>query len=96
MYTSGLSLISIFVYGFSPRTANTCRAAEWKMQRNDPHGGDPVTVHARPAVVLRQQADGSWRFLIDNAFPFEQPVSGAPKQFILTAPQRGHSHGYGL
>ncbi|HEV7830116.1 MAG TPA: SgcJ/EcaC family oxidoreductase [Pseudonocardiaceae bacterium] len=43
---------------------------EWKMESNDADG-DPVTVRARPAVVFRQQADGSWRFLIDNAFPFE-------------------------
>lgn len=43
---------------------------EWNMQHKDPHG-DPVTVRARPAIVFRQQADGSWRFLIDNAFPFE-------------------------
>ena len=43
---------------------------EWKMERNDPNG-DPVTIHARPAVVFRRQTDGAWRFLIDNAFPFE-------------------------
>jgi uncharacterized protein (TIGR02246 family) len=43
--------------------------AEWKMESNDPDG-HPVTVCARPAVVFRQQADESWRFLIDNAFPF--------------------------
>lgn len=43
---------------------------EWKMDYNDPNG-DPVTVNARPAVVFRRQADGTWRFLIDNAFPFE-------------------------
>lgn len=43
---------------------------EWSMEWND-SDGDPVTVRARPAVVFRQQVDGSWRFLIDNAFPFE-------------------------
>jgi len=43
---------------------------EWKMELNDPNG-DPVTVNARPVVVFRRQADGTWRFLIDNAFPFE-------------------------
>jgi uncharacterized protein (TIGR02246 family) len=44
---------------------------EWKMDSADPDG-NPVTVRARPAVVFRRQADGYWRFLIDNAFPFDQ------------------------
>lgn len=43
---------------------------EWKVENNDPDGS-PRTVNARPAIVFRRQADGSWRFLIDNAFPFE-------------------------
>ena len=43
---------------------------EWKMASNDADG-DLVTVRARPVIVFRQQTDGSWRFLIDNAFPFE-------------------------
>ena len=28
--------------------------------------GEPVTLTARSADVLRRQADGSWRFVIDN------------------------------
>jgi uncharacterized protein (TIGR02246 family) len=43
---------------------------EWKMASNDADG-DLVTVRARPVIAFRQQTDGSWRFLIDNAFPFE-------------------------
>jgi uncharacterized protein (TIGR02246 family) len=39
---------------------------EWKMASNDADG-DLVTVRARPVIVFRQQTDGSWRFLIDNA-----------------------------
>ncbi|MGH3768143.1 MAG: YybH family protein [Pseudonocardiaceae bacterium] len=44
--------------------------AEWKVEGKDPDG-NPVTLRARPAIVFRRQADGSWRFLIDNAFPFD-------------------------
>jgi uncharacterized protein (TIGR02246 family) len=30
------------------------------------HGGEPVRLSARNADVLRRQADGTWRFVIDN------------------------------
>jgi uncharacterized protein (TIGR02246 family) len=43
---------------------------EWTVERTGPDG-NPVTLRARPAVVFRRQADGSWRFAIDNPFPFE-------------------------
>lgn len=46
------------------------QTAEWKVENKDPDGS-PRTLRARPAVVFRRQPDGSWRFLIDNAFPFE-------------------------
>jgi uncharacterized protein (TIGR02246 family) len=43
---------------------------EFKLEGTDPDG-NPLTVRTRPVVVFRRQADGSWRFLIDNGFPFE-------------------------
>ena len=46
---------------------------EFKFEGTDPDG-NPLTVHARPAVVFRRQSDGSWRFLIDNGFPFGSSV----------------------
>lgn len=36
---------------------------------NPDNGPNTLTMHA--TVVFRRQADGSWRFLIDNAAPFE-------------------------
>ncbi len=39
--------------------------------RKNSSDGDTDTLRFRAAVVSRQQADGSWRFLIDNAAPFE-------------------------
>jgi uncharacterized protein (TIGR02246 family) len=45
------------------------QTAEWKVE-NSHAGGSPRTLSARPVHVLRRQTDGSWRFLIDNAFPF--------------------------
>ena len=38
---------------------------EWTFTGTGPHG-EPVTLGARNADVLRRQADGSWRFVIDN------------------------------
>lgn len=38
---------------------------------NDDPDNSPNTLTLRAAVVFRRQADGSWRFLIDNAAPFE-------------------------
>ena len=39
--------------------------------RKNSSDGDTDTLRLRAAVVFRQQEDGSWRFLIDNAAPFE-------------------------
>jgi uncharacterized protein (TIGR02246 family) len=39
--------------------------------RKNNSDGDTDTLRLRAAVVFRQQEDGSWRFLIDNAAPFE-------------------------
>ena len=39
--------------------------------RKNSADGDADTLRLRAAVVFRQQEDGSWRFLIDNAAPFE-------------------------
>ena len=38
---------------------------EWSFIGTGPHG-EPVKLAARNADVLRRQADGSWRFVIDN------------------------------
>jgi uncharacterized protein (TIGR02246 family) len=37
----------------------------WSFTGTGPHG-EPVRLAARNADVLRRQADGSWRFVIDN------------------------------
>jgi uncharacterized protein (TIGR02246 family) len=37
----------------------------WSFTGTGPHG-EPVQLAARNADVLRRQADGSWRFVIDN------------------------------
>ena len=37
----------------------------WSFEGTGPDG-DPVRLTARNADVLRRQADGSWRFVIDN------------------------------
>jgi uncharacterized protein (TIGR02246 family) len=38
---------------------------DWSFTGTGPHG-QPVTLAAKNADVLRRQADGSWRFVIDN------------------------------
>ena len=40
-------------------------AGVWSFDGTGPDGG-PVHLEARNADVLRRQADGSWRFVIDN------------------------------
>ncbi|HEX5347949.1 MAG TPA: hypothetical protein VFW64_12760 [Pseudonocardiaceae bacterium] len=45
------------------------QTAEWKVENNDPDGS-PRTLSARTVHVFRRQPDGSWRYLVDNAFPF--------------------------
>jgi uncharacterized protein (TIGR02246 family) len=39
--------------------------AEWSFSGTGPDG-NPVNMAAESADVLRQQADGTWRFVIDN------------------------------
>ncbi len=67
---TGAQFERVRLFGFHRVGDIALATAEWKMESNDADGG-LVTVRARPAIVFRQQADGSWRFLIDNAFPFE-------------------------
>jgi uncharacterized protein (TIGR02246 family) len=38
---------------------------DWSFTGTGPHG-EPVKLAAKNADVLRRQADGSWRFVIDN------------------------------
>jgi ketosteroid isomerase-like protein len=38
---------------------------EWSFNGTEPEG-NPVNISAKSADVLRQQADGTWRFVIDN------------------------------
>jgi len=41
--------------------------AEWKLAGIRPDG-KPVDMSSRTAEVVRQQEDGSWRYIIDHAF----------------------------
>jgi len=41
--------------------------AEWKLSGTRPDG-KPVDMSSRTAEVVRQQEDGSWRYIIDHAF----------------------------
>lgn len=41
--------------------------AEWKLSGTRPDG-KPVEMSSRTAEVVRQQEDGSWRYIIDHAF----------------------------
>jgi uncharacterized protein (TIGR02246 family) len=43
---------------------------EWSFSGTAPDG-EPVTLAAKNADVLRRQADGSWRFVIDNPWGTE-------------------------
>jgi len=45
-------------------------AGEWSFAGTAPTG-EPVSLSARNADVLRRQADGSWRFVIDNPWGTE-------------------------
>ena len=38
---------------------------EWSFSKTEPNG-NPINMAAKSADVLRQQADGTWRFVIDN------------------------------
>ena len=38
---------------------------EWSFSGTEPDG-NPVNISAKSADVLRQQDDGTWRFVIDN------------------------------
>jgi ketosteroid isomerase-like protein len=42
-------------------------ANTWSLQGTDPDG-NPVTLGATTAEVARRQADGNWRYVIDNAW----------------------------
>lgn len=42
-------------------------ANTWSLQGTDPDG-NPVSLGATTAEVARRQADGSWRYVIDNAW----------------------------
>jgi ketosteroid isomerase-like protein len=39
--------------------------AKWSVIGTDPDG-KPVTMSGRSADVVRRQADGTWKFVIDN------------------------------
>ena len=39
---------------------------EWSFSGTGPDGNNPVNMAAKSADVLRQQVDGTWRFVIDN------------------------------
>ena len=43
---------------------------DWSFEGTSPDG-EPVKLGARNADVLRRQADGSWRFVIDNPWGTE-------------------------
>ncbi len=45
-------------------------AGQWSFTGTGPDG-EPVKLEARNADVLRRQADGSWRFAIDNPWGTE-------------------------
>ena len=48
----------------------------WSLSGTGPDG-DPVVLGATTAEVARRQADGSWRYVIDNAWG-DQAVAGSP------------------
>jgi ketosteroid isomerase-like protein len=51
-------------------------ANTWSLSGTGPDG-TPVTLGATPAEVPRRQADGTWRYVIDNAWG-DQAVGGQP------------------
>jgi uncharacterized protein (TIGR02246 family) len=48
----------------------------WSLSGTGPDG-TPVTLGATTAEVARRQADGTWRYVIDNAWG-DQAVTGSP------------------
>ncbi len=50
------------------------RTLEWKLEGNDPDA-NPLALGGVATVVLRRQADGCWRLVIDNACPFEETLA---------------------
>jgi ketosteroid isomerase-like protein len=65
MYASGPARIAV-----GGDVALVC--ASWTVQGTEP-GGEPVALAGRTADVLRRQADGSWRYLIDSPFGGASP-----------------------
>lgn len=51
-------------------------ANTWSLTGTGPDGA-PVMLGATTAEVARRQADGSWRYVIDNAWG-DQPTTGSP------------------
>jgi ketosteroid isomerase-like protein len=51
-------------------------ANTWSLTGTGPDGA-PVVLGATTAEVARRQADGSWRYVIDNAWG-DQAVAGSP------------------
>jgi hypothetical protein len=51
-------------------------ANTWSLAGTGPDG-DPVVLGATTAEVARRQADGSWRYVIDNAWG-DLAVGGSP------------------
>ncbi len=45
-------------------------SATWNMAGSGPDGGS-ITLSGRSAEVVRRQADGTWRFVIDNPYGME-------------------------
>jgi ketosteroid isomerase-like protein len=48
----------------------------WSLSGTGPDG-TPVTLGATTAEVARRQADGTWRYVIDNAWG-DQATTGSP------------------
>ena len=46
--------------------------AEWTVNGTGPDGA-PLTLAARSSEVVRRQADGSWRYIIDNPYSVDPP-----------------------
>jgi uncharacterized protein (TIGR02246 family) len=46
--------------------------AEWTLNGIGPDGA-PLTLAARSSEVVRRQADGTWRYIIDNPYSVDAP-----------------------